>query len=161
MPEKRDRYNISLLPDTINKIKNEAQAENIKESEYIEKTIEKYDEQKYQTEEQIDEEIEEYKRKLINAMFRKQNIIAQKKLNETKRKLQEICEEQIKQRREEIDNKLEEIKKYSDPVKAEEETNKIIKTLREDAKEFGMMFTEYINKIDRKKELQKHTIQNI
>ena len=161
MPEKRERMFVSLLPDTINKIKNEAQAENLKEHEYIEKAVEKYDEQKYQTEEQINEEIEEHKRKLINAMFRKQNIIAQKKLDETKKKLQEIIIERTKQRREEIDSKLKEIQKYADPIKAEEETNKIIRLLRDDAKELGIMFSDYLNDINRKKELQKNTIQDL
>jgi hypothetical protein len=156
MVEKRERYNISLLPDTINIIKNEAQTEKLKDYEYIEQTINKIQQQKYQSEEEIEQEIEEYKRKLINAIMRKQHFKEQKKLEETQKKINRIYHERIERRREEIDNKIKMIKKLN-PIEAEEEIDKIIQELRKDAKETGTSFDEYFKAINRE-QIKQYTV---
>lgn len=158
MPDKRERYNISLLPNTIDLIKNEAQRQNRKESEIIEETMQEFEQMKYQTEEKIEQEIQEYKQKLINALMKQQKFNAQKTLEITNKKLHSLYQERIERRREEIDNKIQEIKN-KDPLQAEEEINKIIKKLREDAKEFQTEFDTYIHTINRTTEMKKYTLQ--
>jgi hypothetical protein len=157
MPDKRERYNISLLPDTINIIKNEAQRQNKKDSEIIEETMQEFEQMKYQTEEKIEQEIQEYKQKLINALLKKQKFKAQKTLEKSNEIMKDLLDERIHRRREEIDKTLEEIE-IKDPEEAEKDIDKIIKKIRDDAKEFEIPFKKLLEEINRTKEMKEHTV---